>query len=386
MRYEDLMLKETFSRKDTSIIGRWWWTVDRWSLAAITIIVVMGIMLSFAASPAVADRLNLGGFYFVKRHIFMVIPALLIMFFVSLLALRNLRRMAALMYIAAIVLLILTLLNGAEVKGARRWINMGSFSLQASEFMKPAFAIMAAWMLSEKLKVARFPGLSISFIFLLIPVALLLMQPDLGMTIVMISTWIGQLFIAGIPLFWIGFSGAIGVIGMLGAYCFLPHVARRVDQFLDPSSGDPKHDLYQVHQSLEAFKNGGLLGKGPGEGVIKKHIPDVHADFVFAVAGEEFGIFLCLFLVGLFAFVVVRTFLRVINEQSLFVILATSGIILQFGMQAVINMASTLHIIPTKGMTMPFISYGGSSMVALGIGMGMVLALTRKRHGAGELI
>lgn len=380
------MLKDTFSRKDTSIIGRWWWTVDRWSLAAITIIIVLGILLSFAASPAVADRLNLGGFFFVKRHIFMIVPAVLVMFFISLLTPRNLRRVAVLMYLGAIGLLVLTLLNGAEVKGARRWISIGSFSLQASEFMKPAFAVVAAWMLSEKLKVARFPGLSVSFVLLLIPVTLLLLQPDLGMTIVMTSTWIGQLFIAGIPLFWIGCSAAIGVVGMLGAYCFLPHVARRVDQFLDPASGDPKHDLYQVHQSLEAFKNGGLLGKGPGEGVVKKHIPDVHADFVFAVAGEEFGLLLCLFLVGLFAFVVVRTFLRVINDQSLFVILATSGIILQFGMQAVINMASTLHIIPTKGMTMPFISYGGSSMVALGIGMGMVLALTRKRHGMNEFV
>lgn len=380
------MLRDSFSRKDTSVIGRWWWTVDRWSLAAITIIIVFGIILSFAASPPVADRLNLGGFFFVKRHIFMIMPAIAIMFAVSLLTPRYLRRMAALMYLACIGLLIVTLLSGAEVKGAKRWINMGSFSIQASEFMKPAFAVVAAWMLSEKLKIVRFPGLSISFILLLIPVSLLLMQPDLGMTIVMVSTWVGQLFIAGIPLFWIGCTVAIGLCGMVGAYFFLPHVARRVDQFLDPTSGDPKHDLYQVTQSLEAFKNGGLLGRGPGEGIVKKHIPDAHADFVFAVAGEEFGLLVCLFLVGLFAFIVVRTFLRVINDQSLFVILATAGLILQFGLQAVINMSSTLHIIPTKGMTMPFISYGGSSMVALGIGIGMVLSLTRKRHGTTEVI
>lgn len=380
------MLRDSFSRKDTSVIGRWWWTVDRWSLAAITIIMVLGIILSFAASPPVADRLNLGGFFFVKRHIFMIIPAIVIMFAVSLLTPRYLRRMAVLMYLACIGLLIVTLLSGAEVKGARRWISIGSFSIQASEFMKPAFAVVAAWMLSEKLKIAHFPGLSISFILLLIPVSLLLLQPDLGMTIVMVSTWVGQLFIAGIPLFWIGCTVVIGLFGMVGAYCFLPHVARRVDQFLDPTSGDPKHDLYQVTQSLQAFKNGGLLGRGPGEGIVKKHIPDAHADFVFAVAGEEFGLLICLFLVGLFAFVVVRTFLRVINDQSLFVILATAGLILQFGLQAVINMSSTLHIIPTKGMTMPFISYGGSSMVALGIGIGMVLSLTRKRHGMSEVI
>lgn len=380
------MLRDSFSRKDTSVIGRWWWTVDRWSLAAVMIIIMVGLLLSFAASPSVADRLNLGGFFFVKRHLFMIIPAVGIMFAVSLLTPRYLRRMAVLMYIAGIGLLIVTLVNGAEVKGARRWISIGSFSIQASEFMKPAFAVVAAWMLSEKLKIARFPGVSLSFALLVIPVCLLLLQPDLGMTIVMVSTWVGQLFIAGIPLFWMGCTVAVGLFGMVGAYCFLPHVARRIDQFLDPSSGDPRHDLYQVTQSLEAFKNGGLLGRGPGEGIVKKHIPDAHADFVFAVAGEEFGMFVCLFIVGLFAFVVVRTFLRVINDQSLFVILATSGVILQFGLQAVINMASTLHIIPTKGMTMPFISYGGSSMVALGIGIGMVLSLTRKRHGMTEVI
>lgn len=380
------MLRDSFSRKDTSVIGRWWWTVDRWSLAVMMIIIVLGILLSFAASPPVADRLNLGGFFFVKRHIFMVIPAIIILFGVSLLTPRYLRRMAVLMYLGGIGLLVVTLMSGTEVKGARRWLSIGSISIQASEFMKPAFAVVAAWMLSEKLKIVRFPGVSISFVLLAIPVTLLLMQPDLGMTIVMVSTWVGQLFIAGIPLFWMGCTVAVGLFGMIGAYFFLPHVAKRVDQFLDPSSGDPRHDLYQVTQSLEAFRNGGLLGRGPGEGIVKKHIPDAHADFVFAVAGEEFGLLVCLFLVGLFAFVVVRTFLRVINDQSLFVILATSGVILQFGLQAVINMASTLHIIPTKGMTMPFVSYGGSSMVALGIGIGMVLSLTRKRHGMTEVI
>lgn len=171
-----------------------------------------------------------------------------------------------------------------------------------------------------------------------------------------------------------------------GPIFFFPHVARRIDQFLDPSSGDPRHDLYQVTQSIEAFKNGGIFGRGPGEGIVKKHIPDVHADFVFAVAGEEFGLIVCLVLVALFAFIVIRSFLRLINEQSLFVILASSGIVLQFGMQAVINLSSTLHIIPTKGMTLPFVSYGGSSMLAIGIGMGMVLAFTRKRHGIGDTV
>jgi len=187
------------------------------------------------------------------------------------------------------------------------------------------------------------------------------------------------------PLFWMGLAAALSVLGLIGAYFFFPHVAKRIDQFLDPSAGDPKHDLYQVHQSLEAFTNGGLWGRGPGEGTVKKYIPDAHADFVFAVAGEEFGLILCTLVVGLFAFVVARAFLRIMHENSLFIILAVCGLIIQFGTQALVNMASTLHIIPTKGMTMPFISYGGSSLLSLAMAMGMLLSLTRRRHGAADV-
>ena len=217
-------------------------------------------------------------------------------------------------------------------------------------------------------------------------VLLLLLQPDLGMTLVVISTWIGQLFIAGIPLIWMGIIAAMGIVGLCGAYFLFPHVARRIDQFFDPSSGDPRHDLYQVTQSLEAFMQGGLFGRGPGEGIIKKNVPDAHADFVFAVAGEEFGLFLCLFVVILFAFIVLRSLIRAMNDSSLFIMMATAGLVIQFGLQAFVNMASALHLIPTKGMTMPFISYGGSSLIALAIAMGMLLALTRKRHGIVDVL
>lgn len=375
------MLGQSFSRRDNSVLGRWWWTVDRWSLGVLISIMLIGVLLSFAASPPVADRLGLGGFFFVKRHMIMLFPALAIMIASSLLMPRNIRRLAVLVYTAGLILMVATILTGVEVKGARRWINLGGFSLQASEFLKPALAIISAWMMSEKMRTPNFPGLSLSFFFLSLYVFLLILQPDFGMTIVTVATWSCQLFIAGIPFFWMTFVVGVGVVGALGAYFVLPHVARRVDQFLDPTSGDPKHDLYQITQSLEAFKHGGILGRGPGEGIIKKHIPDAHADFVFAVAGEEFGIIVCLMIVALFGFVVIRSYLRVVNEQSLFVMLATSGIAFQFGMQSLVNMASTLHIIPTKGMTMPFISYGGSSMLALGFGMGIILALTRKRYG-----
>lgn len=380
------MLKDSFTRRDTSVLGRWWWTVDRWTLTTLFIIMIMGVVLSFAASPPVADRLGLGGFFFVKRHILMIFPAMFVLLTISLMTPRYIRRVCTFLYLIGLGLLVMTLMGGAEVKGAKRWLNIGTFTLQASEFVKPVFAILSAWMLSEKLRNPQFPGVSLSFFFLFIYVVLLIMQPDFGMTVVAVVTWCGQLFIAGIPLFWIGLVGASVVFGSISAYVLLPHVARRIDQFMDPSSGDPRHDLYQVTQSLDAFKNGGIFGRGPGEGIVKKHIPDAHADFVFAVAGEEFGFLVCLLIVALFAFVLIRSFLRVINDQSLFVILATSGILFQFGMQALINMASTLHIIPTKGMTLPFISYGGSSMIALGMGMGIVLALTRKRHVSTDLI
>lgn len=375
-----------FSRRDTSVLGRWWWTIDRWSLSAIIIIMAVGILLSFAASPPVAERLNLGTFFFVKRHIIMVPPAVGLMLAISLLNPQQIRRLASLIYLVGVILLIFTLFNGTEIKGARRWIMLAGTSIQASEFIKPAFAIMVAWMLAEKYRDFQFPGLLISFILLVILVVLLLLQPDLGMTLVVVSTWIGQLFIAGMPIIWMVILATMAVVGLCGAYLLFPHVARRIDQFLDPTSGNPQHDLYQVNQSLEAFMNGGLFGKGPGEGVIKKNVPDAHADFVFSVAGEEFGLILCLALVGLFAFVVIRSLLRGMQESSLFTIMGTAGIAMQFGLQAFINMASALHLIPTKGMTMPFISYGGSSLVALGIAMGMLLSLTRRRHGVTEVL
>lgn len=376
----------TFSRRDTSVLGRWWWTVDRWTLAAVVLLMIIGVLLSFAASPAVADRLNLGGFYFVKRHVLMVIPAVAVLIGTSLLTPREVRRLAAVVYCVGLLLLIYTLFAGVEIKGARRWINMGGLSLQASELVKPALIVLTAWMIAEKYKNYRFPGMTASLILYGLFASLLMLQPDLGMAVVTTTTLIGQFFIAGMPLFWMAFIGGSALFGLVGSYFFFPHVARRIDQFLDPGSVDQRHDLYQIHQSLEAFMMGGLFGKGPGEGVVKKHIPDAHADFVFSVAGEEFGLILCFALVVLFGFIVVRSLARALHETSLFSILATCGLAAQFGLQAIINMSSSLHIIPTKGMTMPFISYGGSSMLALAMGMGMMLSLTRKRHGVTEII
>lgn len=340
----------------------------------------IGIIISFAASPPVAMRLNLDTFFFVKRHIMMTIPTIMIMIAISFLSPIQIRRLSIIGILFGIILLTLTIFVGVEIKGARRWLNIAGLSIQPSEFIKPFFAVVSAWLFAEKIKNNDFPGMTISFALMSILITLLMLQPDLGMSIVVVFTWCIQLFLSGIPFIWIGIVAGLSITSFIGAYFFFPHVTKRVDQFLDPSSGDAKHELYQITQSLEAFMNGGLFGKGPGEGIVKKHVPDAHADFAFSVAGEEFGFIICSLIVFLFIFITVKSLMRTLNSSSIFILLATCGLVSQFALQTFVNMASTLHLIPTKGMTMPFISYGGSSQIALGICIGMVLALTRKHN------
>lgn len=365
------------SRTDTSLFGRWWWTVDRWTLAALFSIAGVGLVLTAAASPAVAQRIGAEPLLFVKKQAMLMGPALVTMLIISLSNLKTVRRMAALGLIGSIVLLILTLFVGQEIKGAVRWINLGGFSLQPSEFVKPTFAIVSAWLLAARRLGEEVPGYTISALLYGVCAALLLLQPDVGQSLVLTAVAFTQYFLAGLPMVLVVVLGLIGVFGLVGAYFVFPHVASRIDRFLDPEAGDS----YQVDRAMEAFQSGGFLGRGPGEGVVKNYLPDAHADFIFAVAGEEFGLILCLILVALYAFVVLRGFVRVLHDGDLFVMLAASGLLVQFGLQALINMASSVHLIPTKGMTLPFVSYGGSSLLALAIGMGMLLALTRTRPG-----
>jgi cell division protein FtsW len=370
-----------FARIDQSLVARWWWTVDRWSLAALAMLIGFGVVMSLAASPPVAERIGYDGLHFVRRHLAMLPLALGLMFAVSLQPPRTIRRIALIGFGIALALLAATFVIGVEIKGARRWINFPGLSLQPSEFVKPTFAVVAAWLFSEQKLHPRFPGNLICIALFLVIVAMLIKQPDIGMAAVVAAVWFAQFFMAGMRLYWVAAGALIGLGGLVGAYMYLPHVRIRVDHFVDPSAGDS----YQVNRSIEAFANGGLWGRGPGEGTVKDVLPDAHADFVFAVAGEEFGVFVCLAIVALFAFIVLRGFSRMSHEGSLFVLLAATGLLVQFGLQAAINMASSLHLIPTKGMTLPFLSYGGSSMLALGLGMGMMLALTRRRLGGGEL-
>jgi cell division protein FtsW len=369
----------TLSRADNSVLGRWWWTVDRWTLGAVGTLIGFGYIMMLAASPAVAERIGSSRDLFILKQVFFLAAAGAIVVAVSLASPRTIRRIAIIGCVIALALTAATMVTGVEIKGARRWISLPGMSVQPSEFLKPCFAIVAAWLISEGRRTPRFPGKLLAIGVFLVIALLLKAQPDVGMLAVITAVFFAQLYIDGLNLFLVGIlligCGFAGV----GAYMFFPHVQRRVENFLHPSGNMTGSD-YQPHTALEAFGNGGLLGRGPGEGRVKDVLPDAHADFVFAVAGEEFGMIICLAIVAVFAFIVLRGLLRLLKEQDLFIILSCTGLVTGFGLQAFINMASSLQLIPTKGMTLPLISYGGSSALAVALGMGMLLALTRRRH------
>ncbi|TVR98747.1 MAG: cell division protein FtsW [Rhodospirillales bacterium] len=369
-----------FSRTDTSLLGRWWWTVDRWSLGALLALVLFGIVMTLAASPAVAERLNLDTFYFARRQLSFLPVAVGVMLFASLLSPVGVRRIGIAMFIVFLGLTLATPHVGVEIKGATRWLHVGGLSLQPSEFLKPAFAVTAAWLIAAGRMAPRGPGYPLATVLLAATAGALLLQPDVGMALMITAVWMTQLFLIGLPVAIVIVLVALVAAGGVGAYYTFGHVRSRVDNFIDPASGS---DGYQVARSLEAFRSGGLLGRGPGEGRVKEVLPDAHSDFILAVVGEEFGIIACLLLIAVFAFVVVRGFGRSLRHDNLFVVLAAAGLLVQFGLQALVNMASTVHLIPPKGITLPFVSYGGSSTIALAWGMGMMLALTRERAGMG---
>lgn len=362
-----------FARTDTSLMGRWWWTVDRWLLFSLAILIAVGLLLTIGASVAVADRLGLHSFHFAERQMVFLALALVLMFSVSLASVKTVRRIAVLMLPVCLVLMGLVSLFGPEIKGAQRWLPLGPFTLQPSEFMKPAFIVVSAWMFAEQDRNRSFPGWRIATALYLLVALLLISQPDFGQTALVTVVWMTQFFLAGLPMLWVVVMVGAGLIAVFAAYSLLPHVASRIDRFLDPSTGD----TYQVDTALNAFRAGGLFGRGPGEGLVKRVLPDSHTDFIFAVAGEEFGALACVGLVILFGVIVVRVLLNLFKEQDYFVFLATAGLITLFGLQAFINIGVNLALLPAKGMTLPFVSYGGSSLMAISLTMGMVLALTR---------
>ena len=309
-----------FARIDQSPIARWWWTVDRWSLVALGVLIAFGVVLSLAASPAVAERLGYDELHFFRRHVAALPFAVGLLFIVSLQPPRTVRRLAVIGFVVSLAMLALTFVVGIEIKGARRWIELaGAVACSPRNSSSRPLPWSPPGCSPSKSCNRGFPGnLHRRRAAPRRSSAMLVKQPDIGMAVVVALVWFAQFYMAGLRLYWVVLGGIAGLGGLAGAYFWLPHVRLRVDQFINPAAGDS----YQVNRSLEAFANGGLWGRGPGEGTVKYDLPDAHADFVFAVAGEEFGLIVCLAVVGLFAFIVLRGFSRLSQEGNLFVLLA----------------------------------------------------------------
>jgi len=370
-----------FSRADRSRLAEWWFTVDHVLLYAILIIVATGVVLSLAASPAVALKKGLHAYYFVERHVVFSLTGTVIMFAVSLLDPPAVRRLALAVLVASLVGLAAVYVFGEEINGARRWLSIEGHSVQPSEFAKPAFVVVSAWLLAEARHRPDMPALPIAVVLFLIFAGLLVMQPDVGQTMLVSMVWAAMLFVSGVSLLGAGAVVAAGVAGLYAAYLYFPHVAIRIDRFLNSDVGD----YSQAGRAIRSFVEGGFLGRGPGEGTIKTALPDAHTDYIFAVVAEEYGTLACLVLVALFAFVVLRALRRALDEPDASTRLAVVGLSLMFGLQALINMGVNVGLLPAKGMTLPFLSSGGSSMLAISLTLGMLLALTRFRPGSDRL-
>jgi cell division protein FtsW len=364
-----------FSRTERGLLARWWWTVDHSLLAGFGLLALSGLVFVLASSPPVAARIGLPSLHFAMRHLAFLLPAACLLLGCSLLSPIGVRRLATGVLALTLLMLALTLVIGPEIKGATRWLPIGGMLIQPSEFMKPALVVVVAALL------ARAPGLANAWpAGLLVGVVLLLLlsQPDVSMSLMVGALFALQLFVAGLPWLLVLGLGALGVLALWQAYAFFPHVAERFDRFLDPESGDH----YQIGLALEAVRGAAWFGSGPGEGRVKYALPDAHSDFVFAVIAEEYGVVACLALLALFGFVLLRGLQRTEMVTDRFALLAATGLIALFALQSIINLGVNLSLLPATGMTLPFISYGGSSLCSLAIGMGMFLALTRRRPNA----
>lgn len=366
------------TRVDRGPIAKWWWTIDRSILAACLLLMGSGVLFSFAASPSVAHRIGIAdSFHFVKLHIKYTIPAFMVMISVSFLSPRNTRRCCFILLAVSLLLLVLTLAGGIEIKGSRRWISLLGVTVQPSEFMKPAFAVVMAWLFAAQDRHGKAAGYIGAAGLYAMCAVLLVLEPDIGQTLLISMTTGGLFFLAGVSWFVIILLLGLAVTGGVSAYMLLAHVRERVQGFLTGEG-----DTFQVDVGREAIIHGGWFGQGPGEGTVKRIIPDSHTDFVFSVVAEEYGIMLCIIIVALFAFIVIRSLVVAMKEPDNFTRFSIAGITMLFGFQSIINMAVNLHLMPPKGMTLPFISYGGSSLIAIAFTMGCLLALTRRRPEA----
>ncbi len=368
------------SRSDRGLLARWWFTVDRPLLSATLLLMAVGVLVSMAASPPVASRIGLDPYHFVKSQLFYLTLAVTGLFTLSVFDRQWIRRAGLAGFVGSLLLMWLALKFGPEIKGAHRWLDVGPVSLQPSEFAKPTFVIVFAWMLSERIRLPDMPGHLIAYGCAALFLLSLIIQPDFGQAALVIATIGAMLLVYGVP--WpliFGFAGA-GVAAVAMAYALVPHVASRIDRFLNPETGD----TFQVDTSIQAFNNGGILGAGPGGGTAKLVLPDAHTDYTFSVVGEEFGLLACLCIMGLFLFIIIRALKRAKTENDPFAALAMAGATSMFAIQASINMGVNVALLPAKGMTLPMISYGGSSLLGTAMTIGFILALGRQNAVAVE--
>ena len=367
---------KSVSRLDDRLFARWWLSVDRPSIAVLAAILTIGGVLIIAASPAAAGRLRIDNdFHFTVRQFLFLSPALMLAFFVSLLTPLQARRAGVFVFLGGLLLMGVTLIGGEAINGAKRWLDLGPIALQPSEFAKPGFVVAAAWMLAEGARDPKFPGGLVAMGLYVVFAGLLMMQPDFGQWALVTGVWAIMFFIAGWSWLWIGLLAVVGLGGMTAAYFLSPHVANRINGFLSPESGEN----YQVDRALETLQNGGAVGRfwRGDAAAVKTSLPDAHTDFIFAVAGEEFGFVLCAAIIALFAVFVARSLAVAARMKSIFAQCAVSGLAAMIGFQAAINIGVSLRALPAKGMTLPMISYGGSSLLATALTIGFIFALSR---------
>ncbi len=371
----DVKSNAIFDRRHLSFFRKWWLDIDKINFLIVIGIIVFGLIMTASSSPMVAKKIDVEKFFFVKKQLVFAFVALILLVTISLLDQEKIKIFSLIGLSITLALLILVLLFGSEAKGAKRWISFAGFTLQPSEFAKTFFVVFNAFILQrlhfEKWQVKY--GISASLYLVII--TLLLLQPDFGMTLTLTMLWVSQLFIYGLPLPVIYILGAVGAVGGLFAYITFPHVEDRINKFLD--SGEKN---YQADRSIDAFVNGSFLGTGPGNGEVKKFVPDAHTDFIFAVVGEEYGAISCAIILIIFVYLITRIIKRALDEEDIFVYLALCGLMLQFTMQVIVNVGVSLRLLPTKGMTLPFISYGGSSMLSMAICFGLILVLTKQKY------
>jgi len=363
------------SRVDRSLLAAWWFTVDRVLLAAIIILITIGVVLSLAASPAVAVRKGLKTFYFVERHLVFSALGFIVIVTLSFFSPSFVRRLALAILALTLISLIWVLMAGAEINGARRWLDIGGYSLQPSEFAKPALIVILAWLFAQSKIRTDMPALPLAMICGVVFITLIALQPDIGQATLIAMVWLVLYLLSGQRLMGVGILSGALVTGLLSAYFVFDHVRARFDLFLKPLTGPHT----QLGRAMESFVQGGFFGRGPGEGTIKTRFPDAHNDFIFSVVAEEYGVLACLGILALFALIVLRCFLRAEREPRAADRLAIQGLALVFGLQALINMGVNVGLLPAKGMTLPFISAGGSSMLAISLTLGMLLSFTRRR-------